>query len=71
MQCMIDLATHNYLVPELREEISQITAQRGGTITKQALADMLKLDSFIKETHRLNLQDLSMHPSSLRRSAEK
>ncbi|XXG96490.1 Homocysteine/cysteine synthase [Hypoxylon texense] len=59
MQCLIDLATHNDILPELRAEIHQVTEKHGGVLTKQGLSEMLKLDSFVKETQRLNSQDLT------------
>lgn len=62
MQCLIDLATHNDLVPELRAEIHTVMDNYGGVATKQGLSEMLKLDSFIKESQRLNSQDLGMAP---------
>lgn len=64
MQCLIDIATYPEFVPELREEIQQVMNNYNGEITKQGLSDMLKLDSFIKETGRLNPPDLSMSLSA-------
>ncbi|KAH6952460.1 cytochrome P450 [Ilyonectria sp. MPI-CAGE-AT-0026] len=58
-QCLMDLATHPEYAPELREEIQAIVAKRNGMLDKQALTDMIKLDSFIKETQRLNPPDLT------------
>jgi cytochrome P450 len=59
MQCLIDLAEHPEYVPELREEISKMLAEAKGVLSRQALSDMMKLDSFIKETQRFNSPDLS------------
>lgn len=67
-QCLMDLATHPEYAPELREEIQAIIAKRNGVLDKQALTDMIKLDSFIKETQRLNPPDLSTSPTENRRS---
>ncbi|KAH7015823.1 cytochrome P450 [Ilyonectria destructans] len=59
MQSLIDIATYPEFVPELREEIQRVMNNYNGEITKQGLSDMLKLDSFIKETGRLNPPDLT------------
>lgn len=59
MQSIIDLAAYPEYVEELREEVSQALKEGNGTLSKQALAGMLKLDSFIKETQRFNSPDLS------------
>ncbi|KAK7425526.1 hypothetical protein QQZ08_007967 [Neonectria magnoliae] len=58
-QCLMDLATHPEYAPELREEVQTVVAKRNGVLDKQALTDMIKLDSFIKETQRLNPPDLT------------
>ncbi|KAJ5003486.1 Cytochrome P450 monooxygenase ATR2 [Colletotrichum sp. SAR 10_66] len=58
-QCLMDLATYPHYLPELREEITSMLAQKNGTLDRQSLADMMKLDSFIKETQRLNPPDLA------------
>ncbi|KAF2186298.1 cytochrome P450 [Zopfia rhizophila CBS 207.26] len=58
MQCLIDVSVYNQYVPELREEISRVLEASGGVVTKQSLQQMFKLDSFIKETQRLNAPDL-------------
>ncbi|KAF4995334.1 hypothetical protein FDECE_12825 [Fusarium decemcellulare] len=58
-QCLMDLATHPEHIPELRQEIAEIRESRDGIIDKQGLADMWRLDSFIKETQRLNPPDLT------------
>ena len=59
MQCLIDISTYRQYVPELRQEISRALEESAGVVTKQALQQMLKLDSFMKETQRLNSPDLS------------
>lgn len=61
-QCLMDLATHPECVPELLDEIETVIAKNGGVVDKSVLAEMWKLDSFIKETQRLNPPDLSSLP---------
>ncbi|KAF4964434.1 hypothetical protein FSARC_7620 [Fusarium sarcochroum] len=58
-QCLMDLATHPEYAPELLKEVQRVREARGGVIDKQALTDMWMLDSFIKETQRLNPPDLT------------
>ncbi|KAL1847702.1 hypothetical protein Daus18300_013869 [Diaporthe australafricana] len=58
-QCLMDLATHPEYAPELLEEIHAVIGRNGGIVDKRALTDMWKLDSFIKETQRLNPPDLT------------
>lgn len=58
-QCLMDLATHPEYAPELLEEIQAIIEKNGGIVDKRGLTGMWKLDSFIKETQRLNPPDLS------------
>ncbi|KAF4869595.1 Cytochrome P450 monooxygenase ATR2 [Colletotrichum siamense] len=58
-QCLMDLATYPHYLPELREEITSMLVQKNGILDRQSLADMMKLDSFIKETQRLNPPDLA------------
>jgi cytochrome P450 len=62
-QSLMDLATHPEYAPELREEIETTIKQRNGVVDRQGLANMWKLDSFIKETQRLNPPDLSTSPT--------
>lgn len=62
-QCLMDLATHSEYVPELLDEIQTAIEKNSGVVDKQALTDMWKLDSFIKETQRLNPPDLSSSPN--------
>lgn len=59
MQCLIDISAYSEYVPELREEVEQALKASDGKLTRQALQQMLKLDSFMKETQRLNSPDLS------------
>jgi hypothetical protein len=59
MQCLIDISGYPYYVPELRAEIEEALVKTGGVWNKQFLGQLLKLDSFLKETQRLNSPDLS------------
>ncbi|OAL29793.1 hypothetical protein AYO20_09085 [Fonsecaea nubica] len=61
MQCLIDASGYPEYIPELREEIEQTLQSSGGVWTKQALDRLLKLDSFLKETQRLNSPDLTSY----------
>lgn len=60
-QCLMDLATHPQYLPELRDEITSILIRRNGALDRQGLTEMMKLDSFIKETQRLNPPDLGKY----------
>ncbi|KAJ3561249.1 hypothetical protein NP233_g10308 [Leucocoprinus birnbaumii] len=51
-QAMYDLAVHPEYVKELREEAETVIAEEGWT--KVTLQKLRKMDSFIKESHRLN-----------------
>lgn len=44
---------HEYIEP-LREEAVQALAENDGVLTARALQSMKKMDSFLKETMRLN-----------------
>ncbi|KAK7705394.1 hypothetical protein SLS63_014157 [Diaporthe eres] len=58
-QCLMDLATHPEYVPELLAEMQTAIEKNGGVVDKQVLTELWKLDSFIKETQRLNPPDLT------------
>ncbi|KAK1508781.1 hypothetical protein CABS01_08011 [Colletotrichum abscissum] len=58
-QCLMDLATYPEYISELRDEIEMVLARGNGVLSKQSLTDMMKLDSVIKETQRLNPPDLA------------
>ncbi|KAI0103628.1 cytochrome P450 [Nemania sp. FL0031] len=49
-----DIAALPELVPELRQDIKQALEENGGIFTSQALQAMKKVDSFLKESLRLN-----------------
>lgn len=51
-QALYDLVIHPEYTEELREEIASVVGEDGWT--KTALQKMRKLDSFLKESHRLN-----------------
>lgn len=59
MQCLIDISGYPDYIPELRVEIEEALLATGGVRNKQFLGHLLKLDSFLKETQRLNSPDLS------------
>jgi hypothetical protein len=56
-----ELAAHPHHIGPLREEITRVLAE-GGVLTKSALNKMRKLDSFFRETQRIN-------PANLRKSS--
>ncbi|KAJ4397182.1 hypothetical protein N0V93_001406 [Gnomoniopsis smithogilvyi] len=52
---MFDLLSSNKAyIEELREEISTVLAEHGGNWNKKALSQMVKLDSTMRESQRLN-----------------
>jgi len=51
-ECLFRLVMHPEHIPELRQEIEHTIAQKGWT--KVAMAKLVKLDSFMRETHRLS-----------------
>lgn len=62
-QCLMDLATHPEYAPELLDEINTTVQKNNGVVDRRVLTEMWKLDSFIKETQRLNPPDLSLLPT--------
>ena len=58
---MYDLCANPEFITPLREEIKQ-QLDSEGNFNVTALNDMRKLDSFMKESQRLNPLNLSMHP---------
>lgn len=51
-QGLYDLAVHPEYVDELRKEVEDVVAEHGWT--KDAVQKMHKIDSFLKESQRLN-----------------
>lgn len=51
-QALYDLATHPEYVPEMRKEVESVIAVHGWT--KAAMKEMRKVDSFLKESQRMN-----------------
>lgn len=62
-QAVYDLATYPEYVPILREEVESVSRGQDGNFTKESLAAMTKLDSFMKESQRLTAGDLSKFPA--------
>ncbi|CAG9975612.1 unnamed protein product [Clonostachys byssicola] len=58
-QAIYDLATQPSYIPLLRKEVESVPRDSNGDFTKESLSAMKKLDSFIKESQRLNAPDLS------------
>ncbi|KAI1370241.1 cytochrome P450 [Hypoxylon crocopeplum] len=59
IQCLFDLSTYPQYVSELRAEALQVLEANNGSLTKQALIALEKLDSFIKEVQRFCSPDLT------------
>ncbi|KAJ5981603.1 cytochrome p450 monooxygenase [Penicillium canescens] len=51
---LYDLATYPSHIEPLREEVNAIWDELDGHLTRQSLSRMVKLDSFMKESQRLN-----------------
>ncbi|TDZ36951.1 Cytochrome P450 monooxygenase paxP [Colletotrichum spinosum] len=51
---LYDLASMPHIVGPLREEISRVWDRCGGKLTKDSLRDLGSLDSFMKESQRMN-----------------
>ncbi|KAF6813110.1 cytochrome p450 [Colletotrichum sojae] len=58
-QVLYDLAALPEFTEELRQEVIQVKERNGGVLTKQALAETKKLDSWMKESLRMNAPDLT------------
>ncbi|RDW93793.1 cytochrome P450 [Aspergillus mulundensis] len=54
MNLLFDIASHSECIDELRAEIIVCLAEEGGRWTQNAMAKMLKLESFIQESFRMN-----------------
>ncbi|KAJ6523969.1 cytochrome P450 [Mycena vulgaris] len=52
VQVLLDLASHPSYMQPLREEVESVVGKQGWT--KSALGDMPKIDSFLRESQRLN-----------------
>lgn len=66
-QTLFDLCVHPEYMEPLREEISQ-AVQEDGAFTKQTLTKLRKLDSFMRESQRLNPPSLRI-PLPLQQSS--
>ncbi|KAJ6563057.1 cytochrome P450 [Mycena vulgaris] len=51
-EALLDLATYSDYIQPLREEVERVIGKHGWT--KAALADMHKIDSFLRESQRIN-----------------
>jgi cytochrome P450 len=58
-QTLFELAAHPEYIPQLRMEALAAAEKCNGHFDKGVLWDMHKLDSFIRETHRLNSPNMS------------
>ncbi|KAK7444196.1 hypothetical protein Landi51_08747 [Colletotrichum acutatum] len=69
VQVLYDLAAYPEYTEELRQEVVEVLESSGGIFTKQSLAEMKKLDSWMKESLRMNAPDLSKSASSHKNSS--
>lgn len=53
-QTLFDLCAHPEYIEPLREEVKSVLEKEGGVYTKQTLTHFYKLDSFMRESQRLN-----------------
>jgi hypothetical protein len=51
-EALLDLATYTSYIEPLREEVERVINKQGWT--KAALGDMTKIDSFLRESQRVN-----------------
>ncbi|KAF3005247.1 hypothetical protein E8E14_004686 [Neopestalotiopsis sp. 37M] len=58
-QTIFQLVAHPEFIPILRREVVEATERCGGKLDKAALWSMSRLDSFIRETHRLASPNLT------------
>ena len=58
-QTLFELTAHPEYISPLRAEVVQAMDKCGGSLTKANSWEMYKLDSFIREAHRLNSPNLS------------
>lgn len=54
LHAILDLAARPEYINPLREEIIEVLAKSGGVLTKQCLTGLRMLDSFMKESQRMN-----------------
>ncbi|KAF9869582.1 hypothetical protein CkaCkLH20_12975 [Colletotrichum karsti] len=58
-QVLYDLAAYPEHTEELRQEVVEVLERFGGVFTKQSLSEMKKLDSWMKESLRMNGPDMT------------
>ncbi|KAE9580590.1 Cytochrome P450 monooxygenase ATR2 [Colletotrichum fructicola] len=58
-QVLYDLAVQPDRAEELRMEVVEVLEKSGGVFTKQSLAEMKKLDSWMKESLRMSAPDMT------------
>lgn len=63
-ECMYDLASHQWIQEELRQEIQHVFDKEGGQIDRISASQLKKLDSFIREVQRMNgaISELTLNP---------
>jgi cytochrome P450 len=61
-QCLYDLVAYPQYIPVLRQEVVEVLKKSGGSWTRQSLGELKKMDSFIREVHRLSSPNLSKSP---------
>lgn len=59
IQTLFELAAQPEYIPALRKEALEAAEKCNWQLDKATLWDMVKLDNFIRETHRLNSPNLS------------
>ena len=64
-QAIFDLATSPEYIAPLREEINEVWEAHDGLPSKQAMLELRRLDSFMKESQRLNPPFAGKRPFSL------
>lgn len=61
---LFDLAARPEYIAPLRHEVREVMAATGGSLEKKDLVKLVKLDSFLKESQRLNPPDMGESPRS-------
>jgi hypothetical protein len=71
MQALFDLAGRPEYVEPLREELSAVMAQEGAEqlTTAQSINQLVRMDSFLKESQRHISQNIRMFHSCFRKKA--